>query len=118
MNQQFQKQIQENLKRVENGEELNVPLAILNGEFKEAYFHPNKFIPKKLNCIICGKIFKQKFYNQITCSKKCGKDKLKAYREKNKDKIAKTHKAYYEKNKDKLKAYREKNKWKKGEKKQ
>ena len=95
-------EINENLRRIKLDEPLTRPLKELNINclFKERYdewcniqdgLEPDADIRKIEN-----------------------KDKIKAYREKNKDKINKKRKAYREKNKDKInkkgKAYYEKNK--------
>ena len=73
-----------------------------------------KFIFENRNCKICNKIFLPKHPDTTTCSRKCGKETYRMWREKNKDKINARGKAYREKNKDKIakikKAYREKNK--------
>ena len=74
------KEVNENLRLIKLGEPLTRSL-------------------KELNCIICKNKFKQRYHNQVCCSKKCSKDKIKAYYE-----------AYYEANKDKIKAYYEANK--------
>ena len=104
----LKEEIKINLKKVENGEALTVPLSVLNGEFKKRYFKRVKFVPKVLICEICGKKFKQKYYNQLICSKKCSLIKSETYREKNKDKIAEQKKAYYErKSKENLKENQE-----------
>jgi len=101
MNKQItQELINENLKRVENGEALTMPLSILNGEFKEAYFNPEIF----RECLECGKRFKITKHFHRLCSNKC---KI-FYKQKNKDKIKAREKAYREKNKDKINAKRRK----------
>ena len=110
------KEVNENLRLIKLGEPLTRSLKELNCncEFKNKYNEwcdiqdgIEKFVPKELNCIICKNKFKQRYHNQVCCSKKCSKDKIKAYREANKDKIAEKGKAYREANKDKIKAYYE-----------
>jgi hypothetical protein len=84
--------IEENLRLVELGEPLNIPLSLLNGEFKQQYFHPNKL--KKLLCIICKKQFKQKRISQVCCSKNCTKAHQKAYYQR--PEVKAHQKAYYQ----------------------
>ena len=66
--------IEENLKRIEEGKPLTMPLVILNGELKKEYFRRNK-TPEE--------IAKQKEYYQ----RPEVKAKQKEYYQKNRDKI-------------------------------
>jgi len=75
--------MERNLDNIAEDKPLDIPLAILNGVFKEKYQKETKHIDRN----------KTKEYREKN------KDKIKEYYEKNKDKI----KEYYEKNKDKLK---------------
>ena len=74
-NQITEEKIRENLELVKRGEPLNISLAVLNGEFKKAYFERQ---PKFRNCIECGKSFKVTLNKKGFCSVKCRKaNKLK-----------------------------------------
>jgi len=94
-NQVFEKpicirEINENLNRVKLGMELTRPLRQLNThcEFKKKYKEwcdiedrIEHFEPKILNCESCDKKFKQKYHQQICCSKKCSKAKMRKYQQ-------------------------------------
>jgi len=73
MEQITKEDIEKNLKRVDEGKPLTIPLAILNGIFKQKYFS-------------------KQYYKQY---REKNKEKIKQYREKNKEKI----KQYYERKK-------------------
>ena len=118
------RKINENIRNVKLGNPLTLPLKELNTDCRFKKFY-NDFCDieeginhigelSKVNCLTCGKEFKQKSIFQKNCSKECSNVYKKAYREANKDKIAERGKAYYEANKDKIaergKAYREANK--------
>ena len=70
--------------------------------------NPNKKIASVINCIECGKEFKQTHGGHLTCSKECAEvrrlkiDKIR-YKTTDKEKTLQQRKKYQEKNKDKIK---------------
>lgn len=105
-----QEVIQKNLRNVEEGKELTIPLAVLNGEFKKQYF----------KCKKCGKTISEG--NISGYCRKCiqkspeVKKRMKEYHKKynQRPEVKKRRREYYQKKKEKLKArqkeYRQKNK--------
>jgi len=97
-------------------------------KYSHQYYQNNKNNKKSkksntiAKCVVCGKEFKKKTYNNNTCSEECYKENKKnknkiskkKWYEKNKKRILKERKQYYQDNKkeinDKNKKYREKNK--------
>ncbi|MHA1225353.1 MAG: hypothetical protein ACTSPV_01255 [Candidatus Hodarchaeales archaeon] len=95
INEELKKQIEINLRNVEEGKPLTVPLAVLNGEFKREY---NKRTGANINltqskpyrtykewkfegkCVVCGKKFKSRNPTRITCSKECYNERMRKYR--------------------------------------
>lgn len=111
----------ENLKRVDKGKELTMPLTVLNGEFKREYnkkynacidiaeFKPRtKHQPKEpvtKICIICGDEFNTKDYNQLMCRKKECKEERRRFNRKRYYKIYNQRSEVKAKNKKYAKKY-------------
>lgn len=73
-----EKEIEENLEAVEERKPLTIPLAVLNGQFKEKYF---------------GEEYKKQVKSEAK----------RRYRRKNKEKVNKYQREYYRKNREKAK---------------
>ena len=80
--------MERNLDNIAEDKPLDIPLAILNGVFKEKYQKETKHIDRN----------KTKEYREKN------KDKIKEYYEKNKDKLKERKKEYYERKKKEVKA--------------
>lgn len=67
-----------NLKRVKEGKALTMPLSVLNGQFKKAYFRKGtrQIMTMHKFCLICEREFTTK-NSSLTCSPNCRKKYIK-----------------------------------------
>ena len=64
--------INENIKAVEEGRELTVPLAMLDGRIKHLYIRDQTIRITVKRCTECPNVFETQ-HNKLTCSNKCRK---------------------------------------------
>ena len=95
--------IKENIDRVKKGLPLTLPLVILNGKMRKAWYCETNKDKIKAYRKTYNKANKDKIKVKSKAYHEANKDKRKAYCEANKDKIKVRMKAYYEANKKRIK---------------
>lgn len=105
-----EKDIEKNLKNVEEGKALTIPLKILDRKFKRAYYRRSDIYRKRIELWRKNNPDKVKEYQERWIAK--NKDKLrkygKEYRQRNRKKLREWARKDYQKNRDKIRKYQSK----------